>query len=152
MLQPWDNLTSVNSTAAAAAVNSTSMNSTLVQCRGEVYLPSAAIFNKTIACHHLGDNPKSFRTALGLSVFFGAFGIDRFYLGFPALGLLKLSTGGMFLLWWLLDVVMIATQTLGPADGSAYFTGYYDLRIASTMLDPNDSEEFHKDYTCNAET
>ena len=37
-------------------------------------------------------------TALALSVFFGMFGLDRFYLGYPAIGLAKMMTlGGFFI-------------------------------------------------------
>jgi TM2 domain-containing membrane protein YozV len=38
-----------------------------------------------------------FHTAVGLSVFLGFLGIDRFYLGYPAIGLVKLCTFGFLL-------------------------------------------------------
>ena len=53
-------------------------------------------------------------------MFLGCLGIDRCYLGFPALGFLKFSTCGGFLLWWLLDVLLIASQKLLPSDTSEY--------------------------------
>ena len=65
-------------------------------------------------------NGYDFETALLLSVFLGMFGADRFYLGYPALGLLKFSTLGFFFLGHLLDIVLIASQVVGPADGSHY--------------------------------
>ena len=40
------------------------------------------------------------------------FGADRFYLGYPALGLIKFSTLGFFFLGQLIDVILIATQVI----------------------------------------
>ncbi|KAL7736957.1 hypothetical protein ACLKA6_008818 [Drosophila palustris] len=68
-------------------------------------------------------------TTLLLSVFLGMFGVDRFYLGYPGIGLLKFCTlGGMFL-GQLIDIVLIALQVVGPADGSAYVIPYYGAGI-----------------------
>ena len=63
---------------------------------------------------------KSFLVALLLSILVGSLGVDRFYLGYIGLGLLKLLTLGGFGIWWLIDLIMIATKSLGPADGSDY--------------------------------
>lgn len=65
-------------------------------------------------------NGYKFDTALLFSIFFGMFGIDRFYLGYPAIGLLKLFTLGFMFLGQLVDVILIASQIVGPADGSSY--------------------------------
>merc|ERR1712146_431593 len=82
---------------------------------------------ETFACSFVdAEGEYEFETALGLSVFFGMLGLDRFYLGYPALGLLKLMTLGFLFFGQLVDVVLIATQTVGPADGTPYkmrFTG-----------------------------
>jgi len=61
-----------------------------------------------------------FSTALSLSVFLGVFGIDRFYLGYPVVGLVKLFTFGGFLIGNWADIICISTQVLIPADGSDY--------------------------------
>lgn len=45
-----------------------------------------------------------------ISIFFGTLGIDRFVLGHVWLGLLKLITAGGFGIWWLIDVILIATK------------------------------------------
>jgi len=54
---------------------------------------------------------------LALSLFFGPWGLDRFYLGQPVLGLLKLITCGGCGLWWALDVIRIATGSLRDGRG-----------------------------------
>ncbi|MGN1403084.1 MAG: TM2 domain-containing protein [Ruminococcus sp.] len=61
---------------------------------------------------------KSKTVALVLSIFLGELGIDRFYLGYTGLGILKLITGGGFGIWWLIDLILIATGKLTAKDGS----------------------------------
>ena len=56
-------------------------------------------------------NDYHFDTALLLSIFLGMFGADRFYLGYPAIGLLKFSTLGFFFIGHLVDIILIATQS-----------------------------------------
>ncbi|XP_035789539.1 TM2 domain-containing protein CG10795-like [Anopheles albimanus] len=82
-----------------------------------------ASFTRELPCKW--TNGYHFDTALLLSVFLGMFGADRFYLGYPALGLLKFCTLGFMFLGQLVDVILIATQVVGPADGSAYIIPYY---------------------------
>ncbi len=48
--------------------------------------------------------------ALLLSIFLGNLGIDRFIMGHVGLGILKLITVGGFGIWWLVDIILIATK------------------------------------------
>ncbi len=80
-------------------------------------------FFKDASCKE--TNGYNLETCLLLSVFLGMFGLDRFYLGYPALGLLKFATLGFFFIGHLLDVVLIASGVVGPADGSAFVVPYY---------------------------
>lgn len=67
------------------------------------------------------ENPlKSKTTAIILSVLLGQLGVDRFYLGYVGLGVVKLITCGGFGIWWLIDLIMICTGSLKPADDSDY--------------------------------
>lgn len=45
-----------------------------------------------------------------MSVLFGSLGVDRFLMGHIGLGILKLVTLGGCGVWWLIDVILIATK------------------------------------------
>jgi len=59
---------------------------------------------------------KSQLKAFFLSLFGGFFGLDRFYLGLPISGLIKLVTLGGLGTWWLYDVVRIGSAPVYAKD------------------------------------
>jgi len=61
---------------------------------------------------------KDWIAALILSIFVGEFGVDRFYTGYIGLGILKLLTFGGCGIWWLIDVILIATGKFKDSDGN----------------------------------
>jgi hypothetical protein len=63
------------------------------------------------------DDSKDWLAALLLSIFLGQIGVDRFYLGYIGLGVLKLLTAGGCGIWWLVDIILIATDGLKDAKG-----------------------------------
>jgi len=57
-----------------------------------------------------GKKPKKWLVALLLSILLGSLGVDRFYIGYIGTGILKLITFGGFGIWWLIDLILIATK------------------------------------------
>jgi TM2 domain-containing membrane protein YozV len=65
---------------------------------------------------------KDWMVTLLLSIFLGGWGVDRFYLGYTGLGIAKLAVtictcgiGGI--VWWIYDIVQIATMKMVDATG-----------------------------------
>lgn len=65
---------------------------------------------------------KDYMTTLLLSIFLGQFGADRFYLRRDGTALLKLliticSFGLLGWIWWLIDLILIASRKMTDCDG-----------------------------------
>ena len=60
---------------------------------------------------------KTWMTALLLSLLLGGLGVDRFYLGYTGLGILKLVTCGGVGIWALIDLIKVATDKMHDAQG-----------------------------------
>jgi TM2 domain-containing membrane protein YozV len=80
-------------------------------------LACGAVAAPQVAAPVAADDSKDWLVALLLSIFVGEFGVDRFYLGHIGLGILKLVTGGGCGVWWLIDVILIATNSLKDSQG-----------------------------------
>ena len=96
-----------------------------------------------------GNGMKSKTTALILSILVGGLGIDRFYLGYTGMGVLKLLTGGCFGILYIIDIINIATGKLLPADGSPYdddltFTSAPQPQQPETRQQTNPYEDLEK--------
>uniref|UniRef100_A0A1A8GL81 TM2 domain containing 1 n=1 Tax=Nothobranchius korthausae TaxID=1143690 RepID=A0A1A8GL81_9TELE len=89
-------------------------------------------FNRTVACRNVSGY--SYKVAVALSLFLGWLGADRFYLGYPALGLLKFCTVGFCGIGTLIDFILVAMQIVGPADGSSYIVDYYGARLTRLSI------------------
>ena len=77
-------------------------------------------------------------TAIILSALLGGLGVDRFYLGYTGMGVLKLLTGGCFGILWILDIINIASGKLQPADGSGYSDAPSVTAPKAAVADPYD--------------
>jgi len=58
-----------------------------------------------------------FTMAIILSVIFGGIALDRFYLGYFWLGLLKMMTFGGCGIWYVVDLILIATKGMKNSNG-----------------------------------
>ncbi|MDP8231207.1 MAG: TM2 domain-containing protein [Candidatus Zophobacter franzmannii] len=53
-----------------------------------------------------------------LCIFLGTFGVHRFYVGKFGTGLLMLLTAGGFGIWYVVDIILIATGAMRDVDGN----------------------------------
>lgn len=75
-------------------------------------------FARYVTCKPVTDHKWS--TTMALSVLFGGFGVDRFYLGHWQEGIGKLFSFGGFGVWTLIDSILIWIKYLKPADSAGY--------------------------------
>lgn len=75
--------------------------------------------NRTFAASQIPGvfSDKEYVIALLFSIFLGYLGIDRFYMGQVGMGIGKLLTGGGCGVWWLIDVILIATRSSNDSAG-----------------------------------
>ncbi|KAK8835339.1 TM2 domain-containing protein 2 [Tritrichomonas musculus] len=69
------------------------------------------------------EGKRSYMPVLICSMFFGIFGVDRYLLGYPLLGTIKLLTLGGFGIWYVVDLILISLGILNPYIES-YKTSY----------------------------
>ena len=61
---------------------------------------------------------KSKLTAILLSFFLGSLGIHRFYLGYTLIGVIQLLTFGGFIIWAIVDLIMLIIGSLKDSEGN----------------------------------
>ena len=102
----WFSFDQLSSMAAQRVVKPGS----LVQVVGEPYWSPASAVPGVFS-------EKSYIAAMILAWFLGVFGVDRFYLGYTGIGLLKLFTFGGLGIWAFIDFVLIALRRVSDREG-----------------------------------
>lgn len=67
--------------------------------------------------HQKSRSDKDWGLALCLAILLGGAGIDRFYLGYPGIGLIKFFTMGGFGILWVYDFTTILLGYIKDSDG-----------------------------------
>ncbi|KAK0421236.1 hypothetical protein QR680_015129 [Steinernema hermaphroditum] len=110
--------------------------------------PESGEFEKRVEDGCIYSSGASHATALMLSIFLGWLGIDRFYLGYYAIGLFKMLTFGSLFILYIVDVILIALQVLGPADGTGYRMPYYGPRSYGVRFSNETSIAMYSCFDC----
>lgn len=88
----------------------------------------------------------NWKTALLLSVFLGHLGIDRFYFGHVGLGIAKLLTLGGFSIWWLIDIILVATKKVNGVEFES--KAIKNVRRSQMAKNENKDEKEGYDVLC----
>ncbi|GMR41960.1 hypothetical protein PMAYCL1PPCAC_12155, partial [Pristionchus mayeri] len=91
---------------------------TKVNCRvlGSIECKGSRVFQRERPC--IKYTGHYFLSTLLYSLFLGILAVDRFCLGYSAIGVGKLMTLGGLGVWWFIDIFLLATGNLMPADNS----------------------------------
>jgi len=100
------------------STNDVNLVRTMCQVDERVICRGSRVFYKNIRCRWTSGY--SWMKTMLLSVTLGGFGCDRFYLGLWKSGVGKLFSFGGLGIWTLVDIALVATGYLQPADGSLY--------------------------------
>ena len=67
--------------------------------------------------NYVQSQQKDWLTALILCIFLGGLGVHRFYTGHIAIGVIQLLTVGGCGIWWLIDLILIVTDSYKDSNG-----------------------------------
>ena len=88
-------------------------------------------------------SPSEWSITLILCVLIGVWGVHRFYVGKVGTGLLMLFTFGGFLIWWIIDLILIATESFKDHEGRKI--PYTTTTSSSQSTTSNDTHDDLKD-------
>ena len=66
----------------------------------------------------MAKSSRSWVATLLLCIFLGGLGVHRFYTGKIGTGIIMLLTGGGFVIWWLIDLIMIIVGAFRDKQGN----------------------------------